>query len=147
MALARWISLPQVQRTCPFRLQARGSGLLSVQWVPAPNQPGRRDDVRGHQVALQPNADFSAPIVAVVEPVRSFDNASLKDWVARRLAPGCTVYSDGLAKYARRSLAEAAYRFNRRFQLDQMLPRLAVALMRCKPCPEPVLKAACNFND
>jgi transposase-like protein len=151
-------------------------------------------------VAVQTSADFSAPSMAVVEPVRSFDNASLKDWAARRLAPGCTVYSDGLAcfrriadaghthitletdggraatevpearwvnvllsnlkramsgvyhaigqaKYARRYLAEAAYRFNRRFRLKEMLPRLAVALMRCKPCPEPTLKAASNFHD
>ena len=29
------------------------------------------------------------------------------------------------AKYARRYLAEAAYRFNRRFQLAELLPRLA----------------------
>lgn len=50
------------------------------------------------------------------------------------------------AKYARRYLAEAAYRFNRRFHLRQMLPRLAAALMRCKPCPERVLRQASNFN-
>ena len=50
------------------------------------------------------------------------------------------------AKYARRYLAEAAYRFNRRFRLKEMLPRLAIALMRCKPCPEPILKAASNFH-
>ena len=151
-------------------------------------------------VAVQTNADFTAPSFAVVEPVRSFGNASLKDWVVRRLAPGCEVYSDGLAcfrriedaghthitletdggraatqvpaarwvnvllgnlkramsgvyhairqaKYARRYLAEAAYRFNRRFRLNERLPRLAVALMRCKPCPEPALKAASNFHD
>ena len=49
------------------------------------------------------------------------------------------------AKYARRYLAEAAYRFNRRFRLREMLPRLATALMRCKPCPEPILRAASNF--
>ncbi|OLK77685.1 hypothetical protein IXO1221_18905 [Xanthomonas oryzae pv. oryzae] len=49
-------------------------------------------------------------------------------------------------KYARRYLAEAAYRFNRRFRLCEMLPRLATAMMRCKPCPEPVLRAASNFH-
>lgn len=38
------------------------------------------------------------------------------------------------AKYARRDLAEAAYRFNRRFRLADMLPRLARAMMLlCKP--------------
>ncbi|MDC9650441.1 IS1595 family transposase, partial [Xanthomonas euvesicatoria] len=45
----------------------------------------------------------------------------------------------------RRYLAEAAYRFNRRFRLREMLPRLATAMMRCKPCPEPLLRAASNF--
>lgn len=49
------------------------------------------------------------------------------------------------AKYARRYLAEAAYRFNRRFRLIDLLPRLAVAMMRCKPCPEPKLRMASNF--
>lgn len=51
------------------------------------------------------------------------------------------------AKYARRYLAEAAYLFNRRFRLKEMLPRLAVALMRCKPCPESLLKATSIFHD
>lgn len=48
-------------------------------------------------------------------------------------------------KYARRYLAEAAYRFNRRFRLPEMLPRLARAMLLCKPCPEPQLRAASNF--
>ena len=149
-------------------------------------------------IAVQTSADFSVPMFAVIEPVRSFDNVSLKDWITRRLAPECEVYTDGLAcfrrieeaghahttletgggraateapaarwlnillgnlkraisgtyhairqaKYARRYLAEAAYRFNRRFRLHEMLPRLASALMRCKPCPEPTLRATSNF--
>ena len=50
------------------------------------------------------------------------------------------------AKYARRYLAEAAYRFNRRFCPRDMLPRLAVAMMRCKTCAEPTLRAATNFH-
>ena len=50
------------------------------------------------------------------------------------------------AKYARRYLAEAAYRFNRRFRLRETLPRLATAMMRCKPCPEPRLRIASNFH-
>lgn len=41
--------------------------------------------------------------------------------------------------YARRYLAEAAYRFNRRFRLRAMLPRLARAMMLCKPHAEPAL--------
>ncbi|MCE4306655.1 IS1595 family transposase, partial [Xanthomonas hortorum pv. vitians] len=49
-------------------------------------------------------------------------------------------------KYARRYLGEAAYRFNRRFRLREMLPRLATAKMQSTPCPEPVLRAASNFH-
>jgi len=49
-------------------------------------------------------------------------------------------------KYARRCLAEAAYRFNRRFRLPEMLPRRVTAMMRCKPCPEPVLRMASNYH-
>jgi hypothetical protein len=51
------------------------------------------------------------------------------------------------AKYARRYLAEAAYRFNRRFRLREMASRLATAVMACKPCPERLLRQACNFVD
>jgi ISXO2-like transposase domain len=49
------------------------------------------------------------------------------------------------AKYARRYLAEAAYRFNRRFRLAEMPPRLARAMMLCAPCPERSLRLASNF--
>lgn len=49
------------------------------------------------------------------------------------------------AKYARRYLAEATYRFNRRFHLGKMLVRLVHAMMACKPCPEPALRRATNF--
>ncbi|MEA0718594.1 IS1595-like element ISXca4 family transposase, partial [Xanthomonas campestris] len=150
-------------------------------------------------IAVQTDDTFTAPRFVVIEPVRSFDNPSLQDWIARRLAPGCEVYTDGLAcfrrledaghahttldtsggraateatgarwvnvvlgnlkraisgvyhaiaqgKYAKRYLAEAAYRFNRRFRLREMLPRLATAMMQSTPCPEPVLRAASNFH-
>ncbi len=150
-------------------------------------------------IAVQTDASFTAPSFVVIEPVCSFDNAALTDWIARRLGPECEAYTDGLAcfrrledaghahttldtgggraateaagarwvnvvlgnlkraisgvyhaiaqgKYARRYLAEAAYRFNRRFRLREMLPRLATAMMRCKPCPEPLLRAASNFH-
>ena len=41
----------------------------------------------------------------------------------------------------------ARLRFNRRFDLRAMLPRLARAMMLCKPHPEPVLRMASNFHD
>lgn len=50
-------------------------------------------------------------------------------------------------RYARRYLAEAAYRFNRRFRLPEMLPRLARAVALCKPFPEPILRSASNYLD
>lgn len=149
-------------------------------------------------IAVQTDDTHQRPTFAVLEPVQAFDNVSLEDWVARRLAPKCEVYSDGLAcfrraeaaghahvvldtgggreaidqlgarwvnvllgnvkraisgtyhairqaKYARRYLAEASYRFNRRFRLAGMLPRLAIAMMHCKPCAEPQLRLATNF--
>ena len=49
------------------------------------------------------------------------------------------------SKYARRYLAEAAYRFNRRFQLAQMLPRLLRAMALCAPWPASRLRATTNF--
>ncbi|CAN7552761.1 IS1595 family transposase [Duganella sp. LjRoot269] len=39
------------------------------------------------------------------------------------------------AKYARRYLAEVQYRFNRRFDMAAMLPRMAVAVTHTRPCP------------
>ncbi|MGH8115417.1 MAG: IS1595 family transposase [Rhodanobacteraceae bacterium] len=48
-------------------------------------------------------------------------------------------------RYARRYLGEAAYRFNRRFRLSEMLPRLTRAVVLCEPCPEPFLRATTNY--
>jgi transposase-like protein len=150
-------------------------------------------------IAVETDEDLERPTFAVIEPIKTFDSASLKDWAARRLAPEAETYTDGLAcfrriadaghthtvlettgrraatevpgarwvnvvlgnlkraisgtyhairqaKYARRYLAEAAYRFNRRFRLADLLSRLAVAMMRCKPCAEPNLRLASNFH-
>ena len=149
-------------------------------------------------VAVSCDAHLERPTFAVIEPIRAFDNASLRDFTARRLAQGAEVFSDGLAcfaqvveqdhphtvlitgggraatevqgarwvnvllsnlkraisgryhafrqaKYARRYLAEAAYRFNHRFRLSDMLQRLLHHVVLCKPCAEPTLRAACNF--
>lgn len=163
-------------------------------------KPGRgSENKQPFLIAVQTDEQLEHPTFAVIEPVKAFDDAALKDWIARRLAPECEVYSDGLAcfrrledaghahttlvtgggraateaagarwvnvvlanvkraisgvyhavrqaKYARRYLAEAAWRFNRRFDLRSLLPRLATALVRCEPCPEPILRAASNFH-
>lgn len=149
-------------------------------------------------IAVETDATLEHPRFAVIEPVPTFDNASITDWSRRRLAPEAEVYSDGLGafrrfvdtghahtvldtgggraatevqgarwvnivlsnvkraldgvyhalkqhRYARRYLAEAAYRFNRRFRLRDMVPRLARAMALCKPCPEPMLRATSNY--
>lgn len=61
-----------------------------------------------------------------------------------RAVSGC-YHAMRQAKYARRYPAEAAYRFNRRFHLADMLPRLAQTMMLCKPWPEPKLHTVGNF--
>lgn len=163
-------------------------------------KPGRgSENKQGFVIAVATDAQLEHPTFAVIEPVRSFDNASMLDWGKRRLAQDAEVFSDGLAcfrrfadldhahtvletdggraateakgarwanivlsnvkraisgcyhaikqaKYARRYLAEAAYRFNRRFRLADMLPRLLRAMALCKPSPEPILRAASNFH-
>ena len=163
-------------------------------------KPGRgSENKQPFVIAVFTDATLEHPTFAVIEPVRSFDNDSLRDWAARRLAPEAEAYTDGLgcfrrieeaghahtvlvtgggraatqaqgarwvnvllanvkraisgsyhairqAKYARRYLAEAAYRFNRRFHLAAMLPRLLRAMVLCKPCAEPSLRATGNFH-
>lgn len=162
-------------------------------------KPGRgSENKQPFLIAVATNAALERPTFAVIDPVRSFDNASVTDWVSRRLAPEAEAFTDGLscfrriadaghphttletgggraatevrgarwvnvvlgnvkraisgsyhavrqAKYARRYLAEAAYRFNRRFRLAELLQRLTVAMMRCKPHAEPKLRLATNF--
>jgi len=58
---------------------------------------------------------------------------------------GGTYHAIKQGKYARRYLGEAAYRFNRRFQLPKLMPRLLHAMLLCSPCPEPALRQATNF--
>lgn len=48
-------------------------------------------------------------------------------------------------KYARRYLAEAAWRFNRRFDLKTLVPRLTAAMVACGPHPERQLRMASNY--
>lgn len=62
----------------------------------------------------------------------------------KRSLSGC-YHAIKQGKYARRYLAEAAYRFNRRFRLPELLPRLLRAMILCSPCAEPTLRQASNF--
>jgi len=183
--------------------QLTGSVQIDDAYLGGERNGGKRgrgsENKQAFVIAVETDEDLDRPAFAVIEPVKAFDSASLKDWAARRLAPEAEAYTDGLAcfrriadaghahtvletagrraatevrgarwvnvvlgnvkraisgtyhavrqaKYARRYLAEAAYRFNRRFRLADLLPRLAVAMMRCKPCSEPSLRLACNFH-
>jgi hypothetical protein len=51
-----------------------------------------------------------------------------------------TYHAFGFGKYGERYLAEAAYRFNRRFRLDTLPQRLLVAAICCTPHPETWLR-------
>ena len=52
-----------------------------------------------------------------------------------------TCHAFRFRKYAARYLADVQYRFNRRFQMADMVPRLAVALLWAKPCTQQALQA------
>jgi hypothetical protein len=46
-----------------------------------------------------------------------------------------TYHAFKFEKYAPRYLAEVQFRFNRRYHLDRMLPRMLRALLVAPPCP------------
>ena len=48
-------------------------------------------------------------------------------------------------KYAQRYLSEFEYRFNRRFDLPDIIPRLVYVALRTPPMPERLLKLRCNY--
>ena len=51
-----------------------------------------------------------------------------------------TCHAFGFFKYAERYLAEAAWRFNRRFNLKALVARLLVTAAACPPWPESALR-------
>lgn len=57
-------------------------------------------------------------------------------------ALGGTYHAFAFAKYAHRYLAEAQYRFNRRFDLHAILPRLLRAACLSEPAPARVIRVA-----
>ena len=52
----------------------------------------------------------------------------------------CGTYHAVRPKYAQRYLAEFEYRFNRRFNLPDIIPRLVYVALRTPPMPERLLK-------
>jgi hypothetical protein len=53
-----------------------------------------------------------------------------------------TYHAFDFAKYAHRYVAEFRYRFNRRFNMKPLLPRLLVPLLAAPPSSERVLRGA-----
>jgi transposase-like protein len=65
-------------------------------------KPGRgSENKQAFIVAVETDETLEHPVCAVLEPVRSFDNASMQDWAARRLAPEAEVFTDGLGAFRR----------------------------------------------
>jgi hypothetical protein len=56
------------------------------------------------------------------------------------------VYHAMSAKHLPRYLAEFSYRFNRRYRLEDLLPRLVYAAVRTPPMPGRLLKLAENYG-
>ena len=59
-----------------------------------------------------------------------------------KLRPGGTHHAFDFAKYAHRYLAEAQYRFNRRFNLRSILARLLRAASLTNPTPAASIRVA-----
>ena len=57
-----------------------------------------------------------------------------------------TCHAFGFFKYAERYLAEAAWRFNRRFDLKALVPRLLVTAAACPPWPESALRGVPSYK-
>ena len=83
-----------------------------------------------------------------------------RKWTSKRPASGATwvntilgnikrslhgTYHRLSSKHLPRYLAEFSYRFNRRFSLTEMFPRLAFVALRTAPMPYRVLKLAENY--
>ncbi len=65
-------------------------------------KPGRGSpNKQAFPIAVETDAMLEPPAHAVIEPVRSFDDESLKDWQRRHLAPDAEVFSDGLHGFRR----------------------------------------------
>ncbi len=60
-------------------------------------KPGRgSDNKQAFLIAVETDQANAHPRFAVIQPLKSFDNASLKDWITRRLAP----QTDAASAYA-----------------------------------------------
>jgi len=111
---AAWRMKHKIMQAMAEREDARKlSGFVQIDdaYLGGERNGGKR--VRGSEnkqpflIAVQTDEHHEHPTFAVIEPITSFDNASLREWIDRRLAPECEVYSDGLASFRR--LEEAGH--------------------------------------
>lgn len=73
-------------------------------------KPGRgSENKQPFVIAVSTDEHLEHPTFAVIEPVRAFDNASLTEWVARRLAPDAEAFTDGLGCFRRIEAAGHAH--------------------------------------
>ena len=91
------------------------------------------------------------PLYMRLTPVQDFTNEHMRHWASRHLTAGCHVVSDGTRAFAQvrqaqatheRYLAEFCWRFNRRFDMPAMLPRLLKALVTTGPLPLKLLRVS-----
>lgn len=65
-------------------------------------KPGRgSENKQPFLIAIETDENLSHPRYAVIEPVRTFNNAAIDDFATRRLMPDAEVYTDGLACFGR----------------------------------------------
>ncbi|MHB1274243.1 MAG: IS1595 family transposase, partial [Rhodanobacter sp.] len=65
-------------------------------------KPGRGSpNKQAFLIAVETDGTLEHPAHAVIEPVRGFDDESIKDWQTRHLAPDAEVFSDGLYCFRR----------------------------------------------
>ena len=156
-AMAARLRMPTLQPQIGVRVPASGAALLAVQGLPPPSQSARRHDDGELQVAADHLVSCDLPHDAVQDQHRRAGHdapawhhleGGLADWLNVLLgklntALSGTHHAFKFTKYAQRYLADAQYRFNRRFDLAAMVPRLAVAVMRASSCSKrKILKPA-----
>ena len=118
-------------------------------WARCHLEPGTLvlSDALGCFSAVQRAGCFHQPIVtgggpaAARHPALSWVNTLLGK-IKRSLTGS---YHHVSSKHLPRYLAEFTYRFNRRFSLREMFPRLADIALRTAPMPNRVLKLAENY--
>ena len=118
-------------------------------WAKRPLEPGTLvfSDALGCICAVQRTGCFHQPFLigggpsSAQHPALSWVDTILGN--IKRSLHGS--YHSVSSRHLPRYLAEFSYRFNRRFSLREMFPRLAYVALRTQPIPKRVLKLAENY--